>query len=409
MRHLNAAGRRWRNWGLMRVVELLRSSGAASSSIGPGVARMRAGRPQPALVAAVPAGRGGTKRGRAEVLLPRRRPRPVPSLRNATPRGCENAARTVRSLVRTMAIAGPGPAARGRDKDAVHLLFKLLEGPARARPARGGRQGAARRGPGARRNASARCCRRDLHFALDLKQVRAEVLAVEHEPVLAKRQHAARGPSSDPSAVRPSPPVATAAEGEPSWPPAPSMCPTSDHQRRQPVRARRICWQPFVDWAWGRPSISTRATGTTASAGDNVCDKPAAAQPHDERHLVPDLFGRRLPQRVPTTRTSCNGGCRFARNAIDELGRPAAATAPSPFSQWGPGVNDKDRALSGLLRPGREPARRHPGARGPAHADGRGHDRGQQRFELGLQRRLALAGVLVVLGSPSPAPARRRR
>jgi hypothetical protein len=186
IRHLNAADAEG-ELGLMRVIELLRSSGTASAAIGQALHDS----PQDDhslrwsllyLLAEVDEARS------AEVFF-RAAAEPVPSADHYK-RGCETP-RDGEVLVRTMAIAGLARRAR-QDKDAVHLLFKLLE----AQPERALRVEAVK----ALLAVDAQHAERirsmlpqELHFALDLKRVRAEVLAVEHEPV-SRSDSTPRGP-----------------------------------------------------------------------------------------------------------------------------------------------------------------------------------------------------------------------
>ena len=176
IRHLNAADADG-ELGLLRVTELLRASGTASAAIGqalhdcdPDDHSLRWSLLY--LLDAVDDAHA------AEVFF-RAAAEPVPAA-DRYPRGCETP-RDGEVLVRTMAVAGLARRAR-KDADAVGLLFKLLE----AQPERALRVEAVK----ALLAADAQLAERirsmlpqELHFALELKHVRAEVLAVEHEPV----------------------------------------------------------------------------------------------------------------------------------------------------------------------------------------------------------------------------------
>lgn len=176
IRHLNACDADGQH-GLQRVIELLRSSGSASATIGQALHDS----PQDDhslrwsllyLLAQVDEARAAEVFFRAAVER-------VPSAERYA-RGCETP-RDGEVLVRTMAVAGlAGRAAQ--DKDAVQLLFKLLD----AQPERALRVEVFKALLAVDAHHAERIraqLPQDLLFALDLKQVRAEVLAVEHEPV----------------------------------------------------------------------------------------------------------------------------------------------------------------------------------------------------------------------------------
>lgn len=186
IRHLNAADADG-ELGLQRVVELLRSSGRASDSIGqalhdcdPDDHSLRWSLLY--LLDAVDDAHAAEFFFRAAV-------EPVPAA-DRYPRGCETP-RDGEVLVRTMAVAGLARRAR-QDPDAVGLLFKLLD----AQPERALRVESVKALLAVDPQLAERIrsmLPEELHFALDLKRVRAEVLAVEHEP-LTRADTVQRGP-----------------------------------------------------------------------------------------------------------------------------------------------------------------------------------------------------------------------
>lgn len=186
LRHLNAADADG-ELGLVRVIELLRGSGAASASIGQ--ALHECAQDDHSLRWSLLYLLDAVDEARAAEVFFRAAAEPVPSA-DRYPRGCETP-RDGEVLVRTMAVAGLARRAL-QDKDAVQLLFKLLEAqPERALRVETVKALLAADPAHAERIRS--MLPRDLHFALDLKRVRAEVLAVEHEPV-SRSDGTPRGP-----------------------------------------------------------------------------------------------------------------------------------------------------------------------------------------------------------------------
>lgn len=186
IRHLNATDADG-ELGLMRVIELLRVSGTASATIDQ--ALHDCDDDDHSLRWSLLYLLDAVDEARAAEVFFRAAAEPVPSA-DRYPRGCETP-RDGEVLVRTMAVAGLARRAR-QDADAVGLLFKLLE----AQPERALRVEAVKALLAVDPQLAERIrsmLPKDLHFALELKQVRAEVLAVEHEP-LTRADTVQRGP-----------------------------------------------------------------------------------------------------------------------------------------------------------------------------------------------------------------------
>jgi len=56
----------------------------------------------------------------------------------------------------------------------------------------------------------------------------------------------------------------------------------------------RICNQPFIDWAWSAFDFDRGDWDDGLAMSPSATSPPAVA--HDERDLVPDLFGTELPE-----------------------------------------------------------------------------------------------------------------
>jgi hypothetical protein len=137
--------------------------------------------------------------------------------------------------------------------------------------------------------------------------------------------------------------------------------------------APRICWQPFVDWAWDAFDFD-EGDWDDGFGYENVCDKT--------RPLCRTMSGiwclaysAENYQNESYDSNILQWGCRFARNAIDELdGR--CGDGSIAYTQWGPLTDDKTElylayfAQAVSLRAGTlvHEAR---------HADGKGHDSGK--------------------------------
>jgi|ERR1043166_2941755 hypothetical protein len=134
----------------------------------------------------------------------------------------------------------------------------------------------------------------------------------------------------------------------------------------------RICWQPFVDYAW--PAWGFNYDYWQDGWGYNDCcntDKPlartfnaiwlldySAPDPSDENWSSPIL----------------NWGCRFARNAHDDIRARCSKDSYGAYSWWGPFTDDRCELylifFYNLDVVGRAATLLHEAR----HLDGQGHD-----------------------------------
>ena len=194
IRHLNAADADGEH-ALLRVRELLQRADAASATIAQ--ALHDCAQDDHSLRWSLLYLLDGLDDPRAAEVFYRAAAEPVPAA-DRYPRGCETP-RDGEVLVRTMAIAGLARRARG-DAKAADMLFKLLE----AQPERALRVETVKAlmaaDPGHAERIRA-LLPQELHFALELKTVRAEALAVEHET--SRVDGAVRAPVLDGTRVAP--------------------------------------------------------------------------------------------------------------------------------------------------------------------------------------------------------------
>jgi len=137
----------------------------------------------------------------------------------------------------------------------------------------------------------------------------------------------------------------------------------------------RICDQPFIDWAWNAFDFD-QGDWDDGFGYESVCDnrRPLSRTMSGIWCLT---YSAQNYQNESYDSNILQWGCRFARNAIDELdGRCGDGTAIARTT-WGPFVDDRTELFLGYfaqavsLRAGSlvHEAR---------HADGRGHDAGNR-------------------------------
>ncbi|MGQ0617033.1 MAG: hypothetical protein ACT4PW_08570 [Acidimicrobiia bacterium] len=134
----------------------------------------------------------------------------------------------------------------------------------------------------------------------------------------------------------------------------------------------RICWQPFVDWAWDAFDFD-KDDWDDGFGYDNVCDN---TQPLSRAMSGVWCLTYSSP-RFPSESYSGNileWGGRFARNAIDEVdGRCGDGTAVA-WTQWGPFADDKTELYLSFFYSRSVPERAGTLIHEARHADGKGHD-----------------------------------
>lgn len=135
----------------------------------------------------------------------------------------------------------------------------------------------------------------------------------------------------------------------------------------------RICWQPFVDWAWEAFDFD-KGDWDDGFGYDQVCD--------NTRPLCRTLSGiwclTYSSPNFPSESYSSNileWGCRFARNAIDELDARCGSGAFIAYTWWGLQDNRTELYLTYFYGWGVS-MRAGTLIHEARHADGKGHDSG---------------------------------
>jgi len=136
----------------------------------------------------------------------------------------------------------------------------------------------------------------------------------------------------------------------------------------------RVCWQPFINWAWDAFDFD-RGDWDDGFGYEAVCD--------NRRALCRTLAGVWcLTYSSPTfPRESYSGnilewGCRFARNAIDELDARCGSAGTIARTQWGPIIDNWTQLYLSYFYGQGVSLRAGTLVHEARHADGKGHDRG---------------------------------
>lgn len=137
----------------------------------------------------------------------------------------------------------------------------------------------------------------------------------------------------------------------------------------------RICWQPFVDWAWDAFDFD-QGDWDDGFGWDNVCDNRLPLSRTMSgiwclTYSADDYRNESYDSNI------LQWGCRFARNAIDELDGRCGDGSAIAYSQWGPFIDDKTELYLGYFAQGVS-LRAGSLVHEARHADGRGHDRGNK-------------------------------
>lgn len=136
----------------------------------------------------------------------------------------------------------------------------------------------------------------------------------------------------------------------------------------------RICWQAFIDWAWDAFDFD-KDDWDQGFGYYSVCD--------NTRPLSRTLSGIWcLTYSSPHfPRESYNSnilewGCRFARNAIDELDARCGGGGSIAYTQWGPFINDLTELYIPYWYGQGVSLRAGTLVHEARHADGKGHNAG---------------------------------
>lgn len=138
----------------------------------------------------------------------------------------------------------------------------------------------------------------------------------------------------------------------------------------------KICKQSFIDWAWDAFDFDS-GDWDDGFGYDNVCDntKPLSRSMSgiwcltysSPRGLSESYNGNIL-----------EWGCRFARNAIDEVDGRCGDGSKVAYSQWGPFIDNKTELYLPFFYSRSVPERAGTLIHEARHADGRGHDSGNK-------------------------------
>lgn len=136
----------------------------------------------------------------------------------------------------------------------------------------------------------------------------------------------------------------------------------------------RICWQPFIDWAWNAFDFDS-GDWDDGFGYDNVCNN---TQPlsralsgiwcltYSSPHFPRESYDSNILE----------WGCRFARNNIDELDARCGSGSAFAMTQWGAFANDWTQLFLPFFYDQGVSRRAGTLLHESRHADGKGHDRG---------------------------------
>jgi hypothetical protein len=134
----------------------------------------------------------------------------------------------------------------------------------------------------------------------------------------------------------------------------------------------RICWQAFIDWAWDAFDFD-HDDWDDGFGYEAVCDNRLPLSRTMSgiwclTYSAPDYTNESYDSNI------LQWGCRFARNAIDELDGRCGSGAIA-WTQWGPFVDDKTELYLAYFAQGVS-LRAGTLVHEARHADGKGHDSG---------------------------------
>jgi len=137
----------------------------------------------------------------------------------------------------------------------------------------------------------------------------------------------------------------------------------------------RICSQPFIDWAWDAFDFD-KDDWDNGFGWDNVCDNHLPLSRTMSgiwclTYSAPDYHNESYDLDI------LHWGCRFARNAIDELDGRCGTPGTIAYTQWGPFIDDKTELYLDYFA---QPVSLRAGSlvHEARHADGKGHDAGNK-------------------------------
>lgn len=136
----------------------------------------------------------------------------------------------------------------------------------------------------------------------------------------------------------------------------------------------RVCWQPFIDWAWDAFDFD-QGDWDEGFGYDAVCSN---TQPlcRTMAGIWCLTYSADNYQNESYDSNILQWGCRFARNAIDELDARCGDGTAFAQTQWGAFVNDWTRLFLPYFYSQGVSLRAGTIVHEARHADGKGHDSG---------------------------------
>ena len=136
----------------------------------------------------------------------------------------------------------------------------------------------------------------------------------------------------------------------------------------------RICWQAFIDWAWDAFDFD-KNDWDGGFGYFSVCDNRRPLSRTMSAIWCLTYSSPNFP-RESYNSNILEWGCRFARNAIDELDARCSRPGFLAWTQWGPFVNDWTQLYVPYWYSLGVSQRAGTLLHEARHADGKGHDSG---------------------------------
>lgn len=136
----------------------------------------------------------------------------------------------------------------------------------------------------------------------------------------------------------------------------------------------RICSQRFIDWAWDAFDFD-KGDWDDGFGHDNVCNNTQPLSRTMSAIWCLTYSSPRFP-RESYEGNILEWGGRFARNEIDEVDGRCGDGSAIARTQWGPVIDNKTELYLGFFYSRSVPERAGTLVHEARHADGKGHDRG---------------------------------
>jgi hypothetical protein len=136
----------------------------------------------------------------------------------------------------------------------------------------------------------------------------------------------------------------------------------------------RICWQPFIDWAWNAFDFD-QGDWDDGFGYDNVCNNTQPLSRALSGIWCLTYSSPNFP-RESYNSNILEWGCRFARNHIDELDARCGSGSAFARTQWGAFADDWTQLYLPFFYSQGVSRRAGTILHESRHADGKGHDSG---------------------------------